>query len=239
MITSLTNQKIKDIAKLHMRKYRKYQYLLTDEAMIFEAMRKGLVDKIIKTERCAIDFDDVLEVSDEVMAKLSDNEDTEVMAVCRIKEEETDSERIILLDDLADPQNIGTIIKAADIFGYKMIYLGTNCADIYHPKCLDKAGVSLFNVSTKRKDLDLVIEELKNKGYRIYATGLRKNTGNMYKTQAHDRLAIIMGNEGHGIKERYYTLTDEVIKIPMTNIDSLNVAVASAIVMEYYASKQH
>ena len=238
MITSLANQKVKEINKLHQRKYRKDQYLLSDEDMILKALDKGLITRIIKVPSYDIAFDDIIEVSDEVMAKLSEGKDTKVMAVCKIIEEETYAKRALLLDDLADPQNIGMIIKAASIFGYDMIYLGTNCADIYNPKCLEKAGTSLYDVKIKKKDLDIVIGDLKKHGYQILATGLRKNTKDLYDTKGHDHLAIIMGNEGHGIKERYYTMTDEVIKIPMTNIDSLNVAVASAIVMEYYANSR-
>lgn len=238
MITSLSNQKVKAIARLHNRKYRQTQYIIDDSAMIASALEAGVVDLIVKTGSCDISFSETLEVSDEVMKKLAYKDGVEAIAVCHKKEEEIETKRALLLDDLSDPKNIGMIIRAADAFGVDMIYLGLNCADIYHPKCLDEAKESLYHVAIIKKDLDIVIDDLKSRGFKIYSTGLYKDTKELYMTEAYDALAIIMGNEGHGIKERYYKIADEVVKIPMENIDSLNVAIACTIVLEYYANSK-
>lgn len=234
MITSLTNKKIKELVKLHQKKYRKDFYLLTDGDMIVKASKCGLLKQLIVVG----DGDDEnLYVSQEVMDKITKRTGINKAAVVYRKTDSDMPKRCVLLDSLADPQNIGMIIKAAAAFGFDTVYLSEDCADIYHEKCLLTAGESFFDVKLESVDLDQKIDELKKAGFRIYATGLRRNTKELYQTHSFAKMAIIMGNEGHGIKERYYDLADEVVKIPMENIDSLNVAVACGIVMEYYANR--
>ena len=240
MITSLTNQKVKDLCRLHQRKYRKETYLLYDQKMIDKALEYGLVKMLIKKEGSKFEYKDEIIVSHDVMAKISEGKDITEVAECYIKKDVIKkADRLILLDDLADPQNIGMIIDTASIFGFDGVILSENSADIYNEKCLEAAGNSFFDMKIVRQDLDMTIKDLKDQGLKVLATGLYNETKDLYDTKAPDRYAIIMGNEGHGIKERYYMMADEVIKIPMANIDSLNVAVAASIVMEWYTNSAH
>ena len=83
-----------------------------------------------------------------------------------------------------------------------------------------------------------IIPELKKEGFKVYATGLRKETKELEETLIYDKMAFILGNEGSGVKEELYDLSDEIVKIRMENIDSLNVAIAGSIVMYHFAIKQ-
>lgn len=238
MISSLSNQKVKDWMRLYQKKYRKSQYLIFDEKMIRSAIDHGYLDTLIYTGINEIDFSESVEVSDEVMNKLSKGRDLRYIGVAHILKEGLDNpKRLVILDDLQDPSNVGMIISSAYLFGYDGVIMSSYTADIYHEKCLGKALDALYEVPILRCSLNDKITELKKDGFKIYATGLRKETKELEETGIYEKMAFILGNEGSGVSEELFSLSDEVVKIRMENIDSLNVAVAGSIVMYHFANK--
>ncbi|MGN1054976.1 MAG: TrmH family RNA methyltransferase [Erysipelotrichaceae bacterium] len=239
MISSLGNQRVKDWMRLYQKKYRRNQYLIFDEDMIRSAIEYGYLDTLIYSQSCEIAFANSVEVSIEVMDKLSKGKGLRYIGVANmLKEGLNNPRRIVILDDLQDPANVGMIISSAYLFGYDSVILNSFTADIYHEKCLDKASDSLYKVNILRCDVREIIPELKREGFKIYATGLRKETKELEETLVYDKMAFILGNEGSGVKEELYELSDEIVKIRMENIDSLNVAIAGSIVMYHFATKQ-
>lgn len=239
MISSLSNQRVKDWMRLYQKKYRKNQYLIFDEDMIRSAIEYDYLDTLIYCGNNDIEFSNSVEVSPEVMDKLSKGKSLKYIGVANMLKEGFDNpKRVVILDDLQDPSNVGMIISSAYLFGYDSIILNSFTADIYHEKCLDKAKDSLYKVNILRCDVKEIIPELKKEGFKVYATGLRKETKELEETLIYDKMAFILGNEGSGVKEELYDLSDEIVKIRMENIDSLNVAIAGSIVMYHFAIKQ-
>ncbi len=232
MITSLDNKTVKQLRKLHQKKYREDRFLLLDERLILLAKEKGYLQKLIYTGELPFEFADVLEVSQEVLDKIAMKEGLSFIGVSSLIEEDGKHEgRVLLLDRLQDPLNIGRIMEAAQLFGFDSLVLSKDCADIYHEKCLNACKGGIYTLHISHRELKEEIEALKKDAYEVYATGLRNDTREMHEIKASDHMAFILGNEGSGVSEELMDLSDEVVKIDMRNIDSLNVAMAASIIM--------
>ena len=105
------------------------------------------------------------------MKKLSDNPSIpKIMAVVNKKESTIKGNKILLLDRLQDPGNLGTIIRSAVAFNFDTIILSNDTVDLYNSKVLRSTQGMLFNINILRQDLTNVINELKNNNYTIYGT---------------------------------------------------------------------
>ena len=232
MITSLDNKKVKEWTKLHNKKYRNDNYLLFDEKQIKEAKKKNKLQTLIYYNKCPFEFNDSYEVSKEVFNKISKGITCNYIGIGKtIDEKRNYKNRVLLLEDLQDPLNVGRIINNAYMFNFDSIILSNNTSDLYNPKCLKEAGEALYKVNIIRSDIKEEIKILKEKGFKIFSTGLKDYSLEMYDVKHEDKMAFVLGNEGSGVKEETMNLSDEIIKIDMHNIDSLNVAMAGAILM--------
>ena len=232
MITSLDNKHVKQLRKLHQKKYREDSFLLCDEKLIALARQTGHLKQLIYAGELPFPFDNVLEVSQEVLDKITMESGLNCAGVSKMIEENDEHHgRVILLDRLQDPLNIGRIMEAAQLFGFDSIVLSRDCADICHEKCLSACKGGIYSLNISHQDLKEEIRRLKKDGYFVYATGLRNDTREMHEVRPSDKMAFILGNEGSGVDEQLMDLSDEVVKIDMRNIDSLNVAMAASILM--------
>lgn len=232
MISSLDNKKVKEWTKLHQKKYRTDEYLLLSQELIKAAYENNYLKTLIYVGDIPFEFNDSYEVSQEVMNKISKQDNLSYIGIGKMIEYKDDYiDRVIILDELADPLNIGRIIYNAYLFGYDSVILSPNAADIYHEKALIESRGALYKINVFRGDLKEEINKLKYKGFKIYATGLKDNTKELREVKSHNKMAFILGNEGSGVEEEIFNVSDEIIKIDMHNIDSLNVAMAASIVM--------
>lgn len=237
MISSLDNKKVKELTKLHQKKYRDDSFLLLDEKLIELAYKKKYLKTLVYTDDLPFVFDDVLEVSQDVLNKIAKKDNLKYIGVSRLIEENRNyGNRIIILDHLQDPLNIGRIMEACQLFGFDSIIMSENCADIYNEKCLDNCKGGIFNLNISTDKLEDIIPVLQKDGYLVCATGLRNNTKWLHDLKPQDKMAFIMGNEGSGVRENIMDLSDETIKIDMCNIDSLNVGMAASIVMYNFSN---
>lgn len=237
MIESLENKKVKNWTKLHQKKYRNEEFLLLDERNIKMAKEYGYLKALIYANKMPFEFPDSYEVSREVLNKISKKDDLDYIGIGkRISLNKDYKNRVLILEDLSDPLNIGRIMEAAYLFGFDSLLLSNNCADIYHPKCIEASKGNIFRLNIFISDISQEIKELKDKGFKVYATGLRDNTLSLDEVIPSSKMAIILGNEGSGVSEETFALADEIIKIDMHNIDSLNVAMAGAIIMYRFAN---
>jgi len=141
---------------------------------------------------------------------------------------------ILILDKIVDPGNLGTIIRTADWFGLKSIFLSQGCVDLYNPKTSQATMGSLFHLDIY-DNIDLVefIKELKNKDYKVYSATL--NTKNNNFSEKDKKIALILGNESEGISNEIIKLSDQEISIQSRGeAESLNVSVASGILLNKY-----
>ena len=236
MITSLDNKTVKELTKLHQKKYRDGKFLLLDENIIKYAKDNNYLETLVYTENIPFDFSNVIEVSQDVLNKISKKEGLKYIGVGKyIKESDNYGNRIIILDHLQDPLNIGRIMEAAYLFGFDSLILSEESADIYNEKCITNSKGAIFKLNISHKDLNQEVINLQNKGYKVYATGLRNQTKELHEVKPCEKMAIILGNEGSGVDSHLMDISDEIIKIDMVNIDSLNVGMAGSIIMYYFS----
>ena len=139
-------------------------------------------------------------------------------------------ERIIILDNIADPGNLGTILRTANWFGVSNILLSEGCVDPYNPKVVRSAMGAHFSMNIASVRIDQGIKELQKNNFEIIAADL--NTDNSIKDLkvTSDQWALLMGSEAHGLSESISSMADYKIKIPQVGeIESLNVSVACGI----------
>jgi len=157
-----------------------------------------------------------------------------IMALCKMdEEEEIKGERILMLDGIQDPGNLGTIIRSALAFNVDTIVLSPECVDLYNPKVIRSTQGMLFGINIIRKDLKTVIETLKREEIPIYGTRVEygEDVVNL-KRKDRIRFGLIMGNEGQGVKREILEICDKYLFIDMNdNVESLNVAVATSILL--------
>ena len=149
------------------------------------------------------------------------------------------SEKILLLDSVRDPSNVGAAIRSAAAFGADRIIMGGGCADIYNPKTIRASMGTLFGMKIDRvsgmKDAVLF---LRNSGRKVYAAAL----GHAAKKLGHDALekdaCVIIGNEGHGLSDEVISACTGCVYIPMSEgVESLNASVAAAVIMWEFFGK--
>ncbi|MEK4304994.1 TrmH family RNA methyltransferase [Oceanobacillus sp. FSL K6-0251] len=242
MITSVKNEKIKGLKKLHQRKYRKQMnaFLVEGEHLIEEALTSDWeVKELIVSEEVAVPdmakHLPVTEVTKQVFKELSFTASPQgMMAVVEIKKEEAvNGEVVVLLDAVQDPGNAGTIIRTADAAGADGIILGSGCVDLYNDKVIRATQGSIFHLPIIHADLEEKLLRLKEADYRVWATALEK-AENYKDLPIPQKIALIFGNEGAGVKESLLEKADERVTIPILGkAESLNVSIAAGVLLYY------
>jgi TrmH family RNA methyltransferase len=154
---------------------------------------------------------------------------SEYYAVCYKKEEIDIGNRIIMLDGIQDPGNLGTIIRSAVAFNFDTVVISKNTVDLYNPKVIRSTKGMLFNKNIIIRDLDEFMLGLSD--YVIYGTDVISgdNVKNIYSVS---KIALVIGNEGRGISDSVRKLCNKFIYIPMSDdCESLNAGVAASILM--------
>ena len=144
----------------------------------------------------------------------------------------------LVLEDLQDPGNMGTIFRTAEGAGVDGIFMSTNCVDIYNPKTIRSTMGSVYRVPfVIAPDLQDVFAWFKKQGIRSYAAHLKGK--NSYDQEDYTRgTAFLIGNEGNGLRDEVADAAECYIKIPMCGeVESLNAAVASSVLM-FEAARQ-
>ena len=138
LITNTKNERIKEIKKLNQKKYRDLNnlFLVEGEHLVLEANKKGKIKELILEENEKMDIDvDTLYVSSDVIKYISELETPQkIMAVCHKLDEKELGNKILILDGIQDPGNLGTIIRSAVAFNIDTIVLSNDTVDLYNPK---------------------------------------------------------------------------------------------------------
>ena len=237
MITSASNNTIKALIKLKQKKYRDETgyYLVEGEHLVEEAMKAKQVECLISTKDITSDLP-IIVVSNEVMSKLSFTKSPQsIMAKCKIKKEKKliDGKRYLILDDLQDPGNIGTLIRTALAFSIDQVILSNNCVDLYNDKLLRSMQGANFHINCIYDDLKTVISTLKKNNVKIIGSAL-ENGQDIKQIKISEKMAFVVGNEGNGMNKDILQECDYVGYIPINTIESLNVAIAGSIMMYYF-----
>ncbi len=235
--SSKQNPLIKEIASLKEKKYRLKLGLYMAEGikMVNEAIVNDLPIKyIVATNEALVEIKpnnaEVIVVTSEVFSYLSEEMTPQgAMAVIKISNIDLKSPtgNALILDGVSNPGNMGTIIRTANAFGFKDIYL-INCVDVYNGKTIRASMSGIFFVNLYKTEY----QQLKTllKGYKIVVADMAGESLDDFSIDGN--LAIVVGNEGNGVSKEMLEMADSVVSIPMQeNSESLNVAVACSIMM--------
>lgn len=255
MITSTGNTKVKHMIQLGKKaRERKKEgvFLVEGLKMFLEAPRERLVQTFVSESFLQEPgHEKLLEgirweaVKDSVFAQMSDTMTPQgILSVVRQKEQRIEemfagkNPLLLVLEDLQDPGNVGTIFRTAEGAGVSGILMTRNCVDIYHPKTVRATMGSIYRVPFLCvEELEPVLVWMKEKGIVTYAAHL--NGQETYDREDYCRgTAFLIGNEGNGLSSWLSGQADRKIRIPMEGqLESLNASVAAAILM-YEAARQ-
>lgn len=234
MIESVNNERVKHWTKLNDKKYQREEglFLVEGEHIVIEAEKAGLLKEVIVLEGNDFEYENRTVVSENVMKKITSlKSPPRIVGVVEILKSREISGSVVLLDAVSDPGNLGTIIRSCVAFGVDTLVLGTGCVSLYNPKVVRASEGLLFHVNIVERPLEEAIPTLQERGYKIYATDVRRGT-TLKNTTFSSRTAVVMGNEGAGVREEIKAICDEYLYIEMSSqCESLNVGVATSIIL--------
>lgn len=234
MITSLTNDKIKEYAKLNQSKYReeKKMFIVEGPHLVDEANKLGLLVEVITTDP---NVEGTL-VNEAVMKKLSNTvHPVKVLGVCKFIKKNELTSKVLILDTISDPTNLGTLLRSAVAFGFDTVFLSNGSVDCYNDKVIRGSQGAIFKINILKGDLISFLEKIK-KTHQILGTNVRIGK-DVTTVKLKPNVALILGNEARGMCEEANNYTDDNLFITMHNTESLNVSVAGSILM-YEISKK-
>ncbi len=240
----LTNNDTKLIKSLVKKKFRqKYnKFVVEGVKNIQEVLKSSIkVNRIFSTRPVFSGMGITEElISEEELKKISQLVTPNItLALCEIPEEKKPNLNgwVIALDDIRDPGNLGTIIRMADWFGIEQIICSNETVDLYNPKTIQSAMGSFTRVQLNYTDLSEIFSQYKNPVLGTYMDG-----ENIYKSEFPENAILLMGNEANGISDELGCFVSQKISVPrfgkLRQTESLNVAMATGIILGEWASRQ-
>ena len=253
VITSAENPRIKRIAKLlgRAKERREAGCFVAEGKKLFLETPEELRKEVYVTATFEKEEGALLEgvayevVDDRLFFKLSDTKSPQgiltIVAMPTYTEQQLlatpaagreEDQVFLLLEDIRDPGNLGTIFRTAEAAGVAGIFLSEGCADPFQPKVIRSTMGSIYRVPFRsEKDFFRLAERLKEEGVALFATDLDAELS--FREAPHvPRSAYLLGNEANGLSESCKALADHTIRIPMQGkVESLNVAIATAILL--------
>ncbi len=230
MIESKANTFYKELLKLKKGSADRGLFLAEGEDLLDEAIRAHAVKAIIlPSQKYGYKNDlniDTYFLKESLYRELASYKSLPpVISICQKNYDSEFGKRVIYLDGVQDPGNCGTIIRTALAFSYSAVVLSNDAVSLYNNKVIQSTKGALFHLPIGREDL----ESLKSKGYNIYLTTLAGEDERKIAC-LQEPFCLVFGNEGTGIRKEHLTMGKQ-LKINMSGIDSLNVAVSSGIFM--------
>ena len=227
MIESVNNERIKRFSKLQNKKYRDLEgfFIVEGEHLVEEAKKKNLLVEVF-----SLDGSDGTIVSEAVMRKLSGLKSVpKVLGIAKKPENTQIKGNILMLDGIQDPGTLGTIIRSAVAFNIDTIVASLDTVDVYNTKTLRSSEGMIFNINYVTADLENIIKNLKD--YNVYVTNVL-NGESLDDIETKGNYALIVGNEGSGVRKNIQELATNTLYIPMNDkCESLNVAIATSIIL--------
>jgi len=247
---TLTKNEIKFIKSLRIKKYRDNHqlFIVEGEKLVNELMSQSTykIDTVFHTQEYGIPetdlrFNSIL-ISDKELAQISTlKSPNKVVATVKITAKFElnlqESDLVLLLDNVKDPGNLGTIIRTAEWYGIKNIIASEQTVDVFNSKTIQASMGAFYHVNFSYCHLESIITELKENDFVL--SGASLSGVNVYKTEFETKTALVMGSESHGISPSIMKLLDRELLIPKVGVsESLNVGIATGIFLsEYY--RQH
>ncbi len=241
------NKLIKDIKKLHLKKYRieEKKFLIEGWKLVKEAVKSIFsIHMIIISESAEEEWKrsyikesyrgNVYIIKDSIFKSMCQTETPQgIIAVIFSKNFKFDitTEVYVYLDSIQDPGNMGTIIRTSHAAGITGVIASKGCVDILNDKVIRASMGSIFHVPYFIDEGFYYLSTLKDSGYRVIAGSLNSKK-DFYDIDFTGKVVIIFGNEGKGITDKALSFVNEDFRIPMPGgAESLNVSVASGIII--------
>lgn len=240
IISSKANPLIKSSKKLLVKKNRRNSYLIEGWHLFEEAVKSNqtiLNIFVIEEMRSKVpEHLSVTQVTFDVLKELTDSPTPQgiiaEMAIPDFGSPKIDPGKYLLLEDVQDPGNLGTLVRTADAAGFDGIILSEKSADLYNPKTLRSMQGSHFHISVWRTNVYDYCRQMTENGIAVLATTLSDQSIDYKKVEKPNSFVLVMGNEGQGISPQMAELASQLIHINMPGqAESLNVAVAAGILI--------
>ena len=238
ILTSKNNPLIKETASLKEKKGRKELglFLVEGRKMVAECQKSPIeIERVFVSQSYAgeVPFEEnmVVQVSDDVFRYLSDEKTPQgILCRARIPQDSVlpPKGKCLFLDGVADPGNVGTILRTANAAGYSQVYLSAECADPYAPKSVRASMSGLFFTRLCRGTREEVLSALR--GTPIIVADM--DGENVFTFSSPKDFTLAIGNEANGISDETQAIATHTVKIPMeATQESLNAAVSAGIIM--------
>ena len=239
-ITSLKNPKVQLWKSLKERKGRRETgcFMAEGRKMVEEALASSFrVEAVLVDEARMEEFDlpediPTYALPENVLAAVCDTKTPQgIAAVVQVQRSARLGGRVVALDGVQDPGNVGTIIRTADAAGLEGIILSGQCAVVFSPKTLRATMGSIFRMPMVVTDLPGYLTALREDGYSIISSQL---DGEPFyqRSPVGEKFCLIIGNEGNGISDEVKATATHRVKLPMRGgAESLNAAIAAGIMM--------
>ncbi len=231
---TLSKNKLKALKKLHQRKYREQEqmYLIEGYHLVEEAYKAKQLIELFVLEGIEQKLDVPYTTIDQatLYALAMTKTPQPIIGLCNMHHVNAkQSDYVLALDGIQDPGNLGTLIRTALGLGFDCVLLSDDCVELYHDKVIRSGQGAHFHLEIKTcKHLKDEIIKL-SKTHRVLVTDLQ---GTNLIEGSLEHVVLVLGNEGNGVSKEILELGFERIKIEMHGIDSLNVGVAGAILMD-------
>lgn len=252
-LSSVNNKLIKDLAKLKQKKYREDTglYLIEGFHLIEEALKANLnfidllgteqaLNQVAEDYQVDLDGKNIYLINSAIAHHLSSTKNSQnifmVLKIAQPKQYPFNFGKWVLLDNVSDPGNAGTIIRTADAAGFDGVVLSPNSVDIYNPKTQRAMQGSQFHINIIKADLVEVINALSDNAIPVYSSMLDKTAKQLQEFAKVAQLGLVIGNEAHGVSDEIAAICDEKLYIPIKGqAESLNAAVAAGIIIYHFA----
>jgi len=247
----ISKNKISEVRKLHLKKFREeYGLFLVEGRKCVEMLLESdfVLEELFATEASLASNSHMLAKCSPTMANASEMErmstlstSPDLLAVVRYPENSFTLQKdapVLVLDRIADPGNLGTIIRTADWFNIPQIVCSTDCVDFYNPKTIQSTMGSFCHVQMLSTDLVPFLNE-QRQSRRVLGTFLGGKS--VYDMDFQKNDIIVIGSESHGIRPEVAALITDKVTIPNPNpgrpsAESLNAGIAAAIVMDRFST---
>lgn len=244
----LSKNDIKFIRSLQQKKYRDIhqKYIVEGTKLASELLSSTSIDHIdhiYHTADCTFDLPTTLpttQVSFSELERISHfKSPNQLLIVVRMEKDasisyESDALTVVL-DDVKDPGNLGTIIRTAEWFGVQQIICSEESVDCYNPKVIQSSMGAFFRMRCVYTNLEECLSQFQTNDFAIY--GAEMEGKNLYSTSMQKKSVLLMGSESHGISNQLKPFIQSITIPKFGASESLNVAMATGIILSHYQSK--
>lgn len=233
-ITSVNNELVKETAKLLQRKYRKENFLLEGIKCIEEAIEYGLeIEHLFVLEGSAefSDFENRIETTEAVLSKISSTDSApKAVAVAKkpAKKWSDNYKKVVLLEDIKDAGNLGTILRTACAFNIDAIVLYGDTVDLYNPKCVRSSVGNLWKIPVfEMNDLSIF-----NDYERVATLPKSDNTVWLKDYIPQEKVLVMFGTESSGLSQKLKDFATKNVTIEMSDkVESLNLSISAGVIL--------